>query len=140
MITSHIAIGSYSYVLDSSAVIAFLNGEPGMEVVEPILDVSIISTINWAEVITWLTSSRNLLAVNVDDARALLEHWGLTTTPLTEAEAEVAGLLTVQTRQAGLSLADRVALAVGMEFGLPVLSADRNWAKVDVGAEVRFIR
>ena len=140
MTPSLAAILGYSYVLDSSAVIAFLNREPGMEVIGPVLDVSVISTINWAEVVTWLSSGRNLSAAGINDARDLLEHRGLTTTPLTEAEAEVAGLLTSLTRQAGFSLADRVALALGMELGLPVLSADRNWARVDVGADVRLIR
>lgn len=134
------SIGSYSYVLDSSAVIAFLSREIGKEVVEPILGTSVISTINWAEVVTWLSSSRNLSAVDIEDARVLLEHLGLNTTQVTEAEAEVAGLLASQTRHAGLSLADRVALTLGMELGLPVLSADRNWNRIDVGADVRQIR
>lgn len=133
-------IPSIAYVLDSSAVIAFLNRQPGREVVEPLLGSSVISIINWAEVITWLISSRNLTSVDIEDARSLLEHLGLTTTPVTDAEAEVAGLLTTQTRQAGLSLADRVALTLGMELGLPVLSADHNWERVDVGADVRLIR
>lgn len=139
--TGRIELGfRYSYVLDASAVIALLNREPGVEVVGPILSSSIISTINWAEVITWIGTQRNLSGVVIDDARDILEGSGLTTVPVTEAQAEAAGLLEFQTRAAGLSLADRVALTLAMEFELPVFTSDRQWDRVNVGAEVRQIR
>jgi PIN domain nuclease of toxin-antitoxin system len=130
----------YSYVLDSSAVIAFLNQEPGSHVVEPLFPVSVISTINWAEVITWLGTARNPSAVDLEAARNILDGRGLSTVEVTEAQAELAGLLNAQTRVAGLSLADRVALALAIEFDLPVLTSDRQWDRVNVGAIVRQIR
>ncbi len=43
-------------------------------------------------------------------------------------------------RPAGLSLGDRACLALARRLGLPVLSADRTWLKVDVGVAVEFIR
>jgi PIN domain nuclease of toxin-antitoxin system len=43
-------------------------------------------------------------------------------------------------RRAGLSFGDRACLALALIHGLPVLTADRAWAKVDVGVEVRLIR
>ena len=39
-----------SYVVDASAVLAFVNNEPGSEAVESVLDNAIISTVNLAEV------------------------------------------------------------------------------------------
>jgi PIN domain nuclease of toxin-antitoxin system len=44
------------------------------------------------------------------------------------------------TRQAGLSLGDRACLALGLTRGLPVLTADRVWAQLDVGVEVVVCR
>lgn len=130
----------HSYVLDASAVIAFLNQEPGREVVEPVLAISVISTINWAEVVSWLSSTRNLTGVDLDETRDVLERQGLSTTPVTQTQAEVAGLLTPQTRHAGWSLGDRMALTLAMELGLPALTSDTRWDLVDVGAQVRQIR
>lgn len=129
-----------TYVLDASAVIALLNHEAGAEVVAPVLSASMISTINWAEVVSWLSSPNNVRAVDIEDARDVLARHGLTTVPVTEAEAEGAGLLAPQTRSAGLSLADRVALTLAMELGLPVLTADRQWDRVNLPVEVRQIR
>jgi PIN domain nuclease of toxin-antitoxin system len=36
-------------VLDASALLAYLQNEPGSEAVEAVLDESIISSVNWAE-------------------------------------------------------------------------------------------
>jgi PIN domain nuclease of toxin-antitoxin system len=110
------AISGRSYVLDSSAVIALLNGQPGGEVVAALLFTSVISTINWAEVISWLGSYRNLRGVQLEEAREVLDQQGLIPVPVSLAHAENAGLLAPQTRAAGLSIADRVALTLAMEF------------------------
>lgn len=51
-----------------------------------------------------------------------------------------AALLRNSTRPYGLSLGDRACLALARREGLPVLTADRSWAKLDVGVEVVLIR
>ena len=38
-------------VLDASALLAYLKGEPGEEVVDSVLTESVISSVNWAEVV-----------------------------------------------------------------------------------------
>ena len=47
-----------SYVLDASAILAFLHREPGSEIVEAALPVSVISCVNWAEVL-WKIIARS---------------------------------------------------------------------------------
>jgi len=54
--------------------------------------------------------------------------------------AYLAGLLRPQTKGIGLSLGDRACLALGRHMRLPVLTADRAWAKLRVGVEIRVIR
>ena len=40
----------------------------------------------------------------------------------------------------GLSLGDRACVATAKHFGLPVITADKVWARLDLGVEVRLIR
>jgi len=54
--------------------------------------------------------------------------------------AYAAAMLRDRTRQFGLSLGDRACLALGAARGLPVLTADRSWAELSIGVEVRLIR
>lgn len=44
------------------------------------------------------------------------------------------------TKPFGLSLGDRACLALGMKMNLPVLTADRAWAKLDLGVQVNLLR
>lgn len=60
--------------------------------------------------------------------------------PPTEEDAVAIARLRTTTRAQGLSLGDRACLAAGLRLGRPVLTADRSWAAVDVGATVRVIR
>jgi ribonuclease VapC len=39
-----------------------------------------------------------------------------------------------------LSLADRACLALAQHEGLPAVTADRKWAQVDIGVDIRLIR
>jgi PIN domain nuclease of toxin-antitoxin system len=50
------------------------------------------------------------------------------------------GALRPTTRSLGLSLGDRACLALALGRGCPVLTADRAWAKLDIGVDIRVIR
>ena len=112
------------------------HGEAGGEIVENVLDVSAISTVNWSEVCQWS------LARDVDTAglRADVEGLGLEIVPFTADDAERASDLWPSTRAQGLSLADRACLALALRLGRPALTADRSWLDVDLGVDVRPIR
>jgi PIN domain nuclease of toxin-antitoxin system len=56
------------------------------------------------------------------------------------AHAQTAGDLVRQTRAFGLSLGDRACLALGMELGAPVYTADRAWKKLGLPVQIRVIR
>lgn len=123
-------------VLDASALLAFLNDEPGGEVVEGVIDVAALSTVNWAEVVQKALDR----AIDVEDLQPDLEALGLTIVPFTAAQAEQTARLRAVTRSAGLSLGDRACLALASELGLPALTTDRIWSELPLSVEVRVVR
>jgi len=55
-------------------------------------------------------------------------------------QAKICGELAASTARAGLSAGDRACLALAITMGLPVYTADRAWAKVNVGCVIHLIR
>jgi len=123
-------------VLDASALLAYLQDEPGNELVEGVLPKSVMSSVNWAEVIQKSLSAGVEIEGMLDDLQAL----GLKVEPFTAEDGELAGSLWKQTRQAGLSLGDRACLSLGLRLGIPVLTSDRAWASLHLSLEVQVIR
>lgn len=125
-----------SVVLDSSAVLTVINGEAGAERVEDVLTGGSISVANFSEVLSKLVDKGH----DDGDAVAVLDALPLTVLPMDAAQARRAGLLRRQTRTLGLSLGDRACLALAVETGLPVVTADRVWAQLDLGIQVTVVR
>lgn len=123
-------------VLDASALLAYLQDEPGSDAVEAVLIESIISSVNWAEVVQKSVAA----GVSVDAMRDDLEALGLTISPFTPEEAEIAGRLWQQTRPYGLSLGDRACLSVGISLGAPVLTTDQIWMSLKLSITVHVVR
>jgi len=123
-------------VLDASALLALLNDEPGSDVVAMVLSGAAISTVNLAEVIAKLTA----YGLSDEEVGEALGTFGLEVTPFDETHAYIAGGLYRSTRPFGLSLGDRACLALAKQNGLPVMTADRAWAGLEIGIEVRVIR
>lgn len=98
----------YSCVLDASALLALLHEEPGADIVEPLLEEAVISSVNWSEVVQ-KSLSRD---VELDGLREDLEALGLVIAPFTVEDAEASALLHGETAEVGLSLADRACLAL----------------------------
>jgi PIN domain nuclease of toxin-antitoxin system len=109
-------------VLDASALLAFLQGEEGSEAVEEALALTpICGAANWSEV------AQKVLAANRDWelVRGLLESYGLRVEPVSAEDAEWAA------RRwrigEGLSLADRLCLALAERVDAEALTADAQW-------------
>lgn len=125
-----------SWVFDSSAILAYLTGEPGGDDILDETADGMISAVNLVEVITRLQdrgSTEQTIAL-------VLNRLEMEVVPFSEEQAADAGFLRNLTRHLGLSLGDRACLALARDMGLPVLTADRVWAKADVGVEIRLIR
>lgn len=123
-------------VLDASALLALLDGEPGQETVAPLIPGAVIGTVNLAEVVGKL-AERGMLEAEIREA---LDGLALGVQPVDEAIAYATGMLRPATREYGLSLGDRACLALAATLGLPAYTADRVWAELDLDIQVRLIR
>ena len=123
-------------VLDASALLAYLKDEPGTEEVDRVLEGSVMSSVNWAEVIQKALSAE----INVDGMFDELQALGLKIEPFIVEDGELTGRLWTHTKQAGLSLGDRACLSLGLRLDVPVLTCDRAWSSLCLSLDVRVIR
>jgi ribonuclease VapC len=130
--------GQGTYVLDASALLCLINGEPGAERVARVLPQAVISPVDLAAVIAKL----NELGANADTARALLAPLHLSVVPFDETMAFATGALRAATGGQGLSLGDRACLALAISRGATALTTDKAWADVgeSVGEVVEMLR
>ena len=119
-------------LFDSSALLAFLQGESGADVVEEaLLAGGVCGAANWSE--TALTTRQR--GADWSLARGLLESYGLTVEPVDADDAVRAALLW----EAGspLSLGDRLCLAQGERLDATIWTADSAWGS---SARIRQVR
>lgn len=124
------------YVLDASALLALLNAEEGAESVQQFLPDAVISTVNFAEVVSRLSA----VGMPENEIREVLSILALEIVPFDEEQALHAGLLYPQTKALGLSLGDRACLALARIEGVPAITADQVWKKLEIGTRVKLIR
>lgn len=123
-------------VLDASALLAVLADERGGAAAAPLLEGAVVSTVNWSEVLARYTE----LDLDTTGREAEIESLGVSLAPFTSRQAEVAAGLVPLTRKAGLSLADRACLALALDLGGRPVTADRAWARIDVGLAITLIK
>ncbi|MEA2879985.1 MAG: hypothetical protein QOF14_5181 [Hyphomicrobiales bacterium] len=125
-----------SAILDSSAVLALLNSEPGAEAVSAALEDAILCTVNYAEVISKLVER----GATLEHARSALAAIDIGFAVFDKALAERTGAMRVSTKHLGLSLGDRACIALAERENVPALTSDHRWAKLESSAEIRVIR
>lgn len=120
-------------VIDSSAILAFVFGEPGAETASNWLDRgAAASTVILQEVATKLRQR----GFTPEDAAEAIDVLGLTVVDHTLPLALAAAELYAGTRARGLSHGDRSCLALAAAMRLPAVTADRAWSEVDAAARV----
>ncbi len=123
-------------VLDASALLALLNGEPGAEAVEPLLNRAAVSSVNLCEVASRLVDR----GLDRDEVREVL---GVVAVAAVHEFDRTAAELAAELRRSvpySLSLGDRACMALAQVLGVPAVTADRGWMQVQAGVEVRLIR
>ena len=126
-------------VLDASAVLAWLQDEPGAEVVDGYLSVSYVSTVNLSEVLQ--KSAVEDVGVSMSSLTGDLQSLGVTFVDFGSDEAHVGARMWPVAAPLGLGIADRACLATAVVLGVPALTADRPWKSVEWdGLTVEVIR
>lgn len=120
-------------VLDASALLAWLQAEPGADEVR--LEAALMNSVNWSEVLQ--KAEQN--GVEIEGIREELEALGLRLQAFSLAEGQKAAELYPTTKLHGLSLADRACLATALVSGGVAVTAERVWSQLE-GVQVRQIR
>jgi PIN domain nuclease of toxin-antitoxin system len=118
--------------MDASALLAFVQGEDGADLVDDALTAgAVCGAANWSEV------AQKVIAADRDWelVRALLVSYDLIVEPVSIDDAESAARR--WRRGDGLSLADRLCLAVGDRLDADVLTADASWGSRDRIHQIR---
>jgi PIN domain nuclease of toxin-antitoxin system len=123
-------------VLDASALLAFVNNERGADVILDCLADAVISAVNFSEAVAKLVSR----GATPELAIRLMRQTEVPVIAFDQSLAESAGALVTQTKPRGLSFADRACLALATRENVPALTADRVWAGLALGIEIRVIR
>lgn len=119
-------------VVDASAILAFVQGENGADVVE-----SALGDDPWCGAANWSEVAQKVLAAgrDWDLVRALLMSYELRVEPVSGVDAEWAAHR--WRRGEDRSLADRLCLALAERVNAEVLTADMSWGS---DGRVRQIR
>jgi ribonuclease VapC len=125
-------------VLDASALLALILGEPGGDTVQGVVTDCAMTAVNLGEVVGHFARVGSSEA----DIRLMLDPLPFVRVAVDEELAFIAGLMLPATRAAGLSFGDRACLARANKLGVRALTADRAWQRIGrvVGVEVELIR
>ena len=123
-------------VADASAILAALKNEPFGRFHPEQLIGGAISAVNLSEVLAKLAAD----GLNEAQANAAADRLNLRVFAFDRQQAGIAAQLWASTRRAGLSFGDRACLALALTLRRAAVTADRAWARVDVGVEIILIR
>jgi PIN domain nuclease of toxin-antitoxin system len=124
------------HVLDSSVLLALLNLEPGWQAAERLMEGAVVSSVNLAEVVSKLVERGTPL----DEIELIVDEMPCRFADVDTRQGVRMGFLHAETRGRNISLGDRACLTLGERLGLPIVTADRAWAALDLGVEIRLLR
>ena len=119
-----------AWVLDASALLAYLWQEPGHETVAQRIEQSTVmmSSVNLSEVLSRAADK----GMSPPAMAALQAALPFEIIPFDRAQAQTAASLRPPTKALGLSLGDRACLALAIERQAVALTADRVWQTLKI--------
>jgi len=124
------------YVLDASAVLAAFFDEPGADVVAERMGGALLCSVDYSEVVAKLVDRGSPAEQIVE----IMEQLDVEVVPADRELAMRAGLLRAETRGKVLSLGDRYCLALAASRNAVAVTADRDWAYLDIGLSIEMVR
>lgn len=121
-------------VLDASALLAWLQEEPGAEVVRDLLSDGVVTAANWSEVLQKAQQHGR----DANEVAILLQALGLKVADVMKDDGEEAARMWSRARH--LSLADRLCLAAAKRLGLAATTAESEWKLFEDDIVIEVIR
>lgn len=125
-----------SGVIDASVVMCILLEEPGRERALEVIRRTTMSSVNLAEVMAKCLERE----IPTELARLVLSAAEVTVVDFVAADGSLAGELWARAPKGKLSLGDRSCIATAVRLGATAITADRNWAALDLPCPVELIR
>lgn len=113
-------------ILDSSALLALIQDEPGAEIIKPLLKFSVMSTVNVTETLSVLHRTN----ITSQEGSVLIADIITTIVPFDLEQAKSCAELHPLVKAKGLSLADRACIALGIKLQIPIYTADKVWSEL----------
>ncbi|WP_428393568.1 type II toxin-antitoxin system VapC family toxin [Lichenicoccus sp.] len=113
-------------MLDASALLTLLLGEPGCEQVKAVLDGALLGAVNLAEIVSHYAK----LGASRGDIQTLLGPLPIRVVPIDAGLSYDAGMLRPLTLKGGLSLGDLYCLALARRESIPAVTAERRWPEL----------
>ncbi len=123
-------------ILDASALVALWRKERGWQRVAQDITSSAVSSANLAEALSKFAEDGGDADLMADET----VKSGCEVVVVSVEHAVTAAKLRPVTKPLGLSLGDRLCLALAIERNSEVLTADRMWAKLNIGIPIQLIR
>jgi PIN domain nuclease of toxin-antitoxin system len=124
-------------VLDASALLALVQEEKGAEIIRSLLKSSVMSAVNVAESLTVLQR----IGIAPEEAIISISDMITTIIPFDLDQARFVAELDDQGQHKGLSLGDRACIYLGIKLQIPIYTADKIWARLQLdAADIRLIR
>ena len=130
-----------TWVLDSSAVMAYFENRPGADAVERLFDASsdidrrlLMSAVNWGEVYysVWHTQGK----LRADDLLLMLHRLPVEIVEATKAQAEQAAALRAEH---GLPYADAFAAVLALQSDATLVTSDKDFARVEKKIRILWV-
>lgn len=115
-------------LLDTSAIIALLKKEAGHKIVENVLAISAVSSVNFSELVATLSGE----GIQSNDIDQITQNIVPEMISFDRELAIIAGKLISKTKPLGLSLGDRACIATALYCELPIYTSDKAWTKLDI--------
>ncbi len=123
-------------LIDSSALLAVIYNERGMEKAQEYFENSYMSVVNAAE--CFIVLNKN--GMPFDIAQNLLESIISKFIPLEYNDAKIIAQIKNSNKDIGLSLGDSTCIAIGNKLDLQIITADKAWLQVQSKSKIICIR
>lgn len=124
-------------VLDASALLALIQNEKGAEIIKPLLNVAVMSTVNVSESLTVLQRTN----ISPQEALSLINDIVNMIVPFDLEQAQYMAELQSHVQHKGLSLGDKACISLGVKLQASIYTADKAWSELELnGAEIKLIR